>query len=402
MSLMRILYLTHSCPYPPNKGDRIRNFHILKYMAKAHQVSLIYPSFSPKDEAHLDTLQHWCTSVKTVRLSPILAKLRCGFGLIGSQPLTNAYFFSPQIQAGVDQENYDLALVDCSSMAQYVLGVKKPKIIDFVDVDSDKWNRYAQKSVFPKSLIYNMEYARLREFEACLVKEFDVSIVISEQERVFLPDTDRLFVVRNGIDLEFFHPRGELLNENTIIFTGAMNYFPNIEGVLFFREKVFPLIQKAVPSVKFIIGGMEPSPAIQRLAGDNTIVTGFVPDMRTYLGPASVSVVPLRIAKGIQNKVLEAMAMGVPVVATTSANQGIQAKDRKEIMIADDPVDFAQAVVELLMNKDMRRSMANHGRWFVEEHFSWDHNLLALDKAIATAWDHQEMPQKIFEVAAPV
>ncbi len=397
---MRLLYLTHSCPYPPNKGDRIRNFHILKHIAQAHQVSLIYPSFSPNDEEPLDTLRQWCTSVQTVPLSPVLAKLRCGLSLIGNTPLTNAYFYSPRMQKIVDQEDYDLVLVDCSSMAQYVLEVQKPKIIDFVDVDSDKWKMYAQKSRFPKSLIYNREYRRLREFEECLVREFDISIVISDQELLFLPDTDRLVVVRNGIDLKFFRPQREVNREPTLIFTGAMNYFPNIEGVLFFREKVFPLIQRAIPSVRFIIGGMEPSPAIQQLASEDTIVTGFVPDMRRFLGTSSVSVVPLRIAKGIQNKVLEAMAMGVPVVSTTLANQGINAGDRKEIMIADDPADFARAVVELLLNEDLRRSMADQARRFVEEHYSWEQNLMALDNAIARALGHQDSPQEVFEEVA--
>ena len=399
---MRVLYLTHSCPFPPNKGDRIRNFHILKHLAEKHQVSLIYPSFSSKDEGCLDTLRKFCVSVKTVHMSPILANLRCAFGLFGSKPLTNAYFYSPHLQEMVDQERYDLAIADCSSMAQYVMNVKIPKMIDFVDVDSDKWNMYAQKSKFPKSLIYKREYARLREFEACLVKEFDVSIVISDQERDFLPDTERLFVVRNGIDLEFFEPRRETNNEPTLIFTGAMNYFPNIDGVLFFNEEVFPRIQRAVPAVKFIVGGMEPSPAIQQLASDHTIVTGFVPDMRAYLREASVSVVPLRIAKGIQNKVLEAMAMRVPVVATTLANQGINAKDGKEVMIADNPEDFAQAVIELLINEKMRISMADNARQFVEEHFSWEQNLAALDKAIKTAFDNQDTLQNALEEVASV
>ena len=344
-------------------------------------------------------LKQWCHSVKTIQLSPLFAKVRCGLSLIGSNPFTNAYFYSKSIQEVVDQEPYDLAVVDCSSMAQYVLGVKKPKIIDFVDVDSDKWNMYSQNSTFPKSLLYKREYEQLRDFEASLVREFDASIVISDHERSFLPNANRLFVVRNGIDLEFFQPC-EAGSLPTLIFTGAMNYFPNIDGVLFFKEKVFPLLREEIPSVKFVIGGMDPSPAIKQLASNDTIVTGLVPDMREYLGPASVCVVPLRIAKGIQNKVLEAMAMGVPVVATTLANQGINARNRKEIMIADDPGDFAQAVVELLKNKDMRLSMANCARRFVEEHFTWEHNLEALDKAIVAAVHHKESPQAVLDKVA--
>lgn len=148
---------------------------------------------------------------------------------------------------------------------------------------------------------------------------------------------------------------------------------------------MLPLIQREIPDVKFIIGGMDPAPNIKQLESEDTIVTGFVPDMREYLGKATVCVVPLRIAKGIQNKVLEAMAMNLPVVSTSHANQGINAKNGYEIMEADDPEAFAHAVVELLRSENLRRTMAENARRFVEEHYSWDHNLQVMDAAIRVA-----------------
>ena len=383
---MRILYLTHGCPFPPNKGDRIRNFHILRHVSQAHEVILIYPSFSEQDVTHASSLQKYCSAIHTARLSPLLAKLKCCFSLLGDRPLTNAHFYSHALHDLVNEQDYDVALVDCSSMAQYVLDVEKPKIIDFVDVDSDKWKRYANMTTFPKSWIYEREHRKLQAFEAQLVKEFSASIVISEHEKQFLPQTDRLFVVRNGIDLEYFSPR-EKYDPDTMIFTGAMDYFPNIDAVLYFHEQIFPLIKKKRPAAKFIIGGMNPTPAINALRSADTFVTGFVPDMREYLGRAAVCVVPLRLAKGVQNKVLEAMAMGVPVVSTTSANEGIRAVDQRDLLIADDPQCFADRVVQLLENNERGKFLAGCARTFVESYFAWDQNLRQIDHAIRKAVD---------------
>lgn len=381
---MRVLYLTHGCPFPPNKGDRIRNFHILRHLSQAHEVTLIYPSFSEQDMDHASSLKGYCSAIHAVRLSPLLAKMKCCFSLLGDRPLTNAHFYSNALQRLVNEQEYDLAVVDCSSMAQYVLDVAKPKIIDFVDVDSDKWRLYARANAFPKSWIYKREYQKLQAFEAKLVKEFDASIVISENEKQFLPQTDRLFVVRNGVDLEHFSPR-EKIDSDTMIFTGAMDYFPNIDAVLYFHEQVFPLVKKCRPSAKFIVGGMNPSSRINALRSEDTFVTGYVPDMREYLGRAAVCVVPLRIAKGVQNKILEAMAMGVPVVSTTAANEGIHAVNQRDILIADDPESFAEAVTKVLENARLAKNLALHARAFVEKHFSWKQNLGKVDQAIRAA-----------------
>lgn len=381
---MRVLYLTHSCPYPPNKGDRIRNFHILKHLAKTHEVTLMYPSFSSEDIQHAEVLNKYCCSVKTVQLSRFMGNIKCCLSLLSNQPLTNAYFYAQSLQDLILQEPCDSIVVDCSSMAQYVRGIAKPKVIDFVDVDSDKWRHYAEVTSFPKSVVYRREFKQLQRLEAQLVEEFDASIVISDEEKTHLPESDRLFVVRNGIDLEYFAPR-DITDSHTVIFTGAMNYFPNIDGVLFFHQEVLPLIQQEIPSVRFIIGGMNPDSSIQQLESEHVTVTGFVSDMREYLEQAAVCVVPLRIAKGIQNKVLEAMAMGIPVVSTSGANRGINAVANRDLMVADDPKLFADVVVNLLRDNEARRRMAVNARGFVEKEFSWDHNLLQLDQAINMA-----------------
>ena len=192
--------------------------------------------------------------------------MRCGLNILKGKPLTTSYFYSSQIQKIVNQEECDLILVDCSSMAPYVEEVKKTKkLLIFVDVDSDKWRIYSEKTGFPLSMIYRREYKLLCMYEEKLLREFNASIVISDNECKFLPSSKKLFVVRNGIDFEYFKPHKPVLN-NTIIFTGAMNYFPNVDGVCFFAREIFPKIRQRLPSVKFVIAGMDPAPSIQRLA----------------------------------------------------------------------------------------------------------------------------------------
>jgi glycosyltransferase involved in cell wall biosynthesis len=162
-----------------------------------------------------------------------------------------------------------------------------------------------------------------------------------------------------------------------------MNYFPNIDGVKYFHQEIFPLIKAQLPSVKFVIAGMHPSSAIKRLADEHTTVTGYVPDIRSSVAQAAVAVVPLRIAKGLQNKILEAMAMEVPVVATSVANGGINARDRQEILLADNPADFAQATVALLTDTDLRTRIVTQAKQMLQRNFDWERNLQKLDAVLA-------------------
>lgn len=381
---VRVLYLCHRCPYPPNKGDRIRTFNILNHLSKKYSVNLVYPSFSKQDLQQVENLQPYCENVETVRLWSWTGALRCGIHFLLRQPLTTAFFYSRRLSHIIMAQTYDVVLVDCSSMSQYVENSIKPKIIDFVDVDSDKWRLYSESASFPKSVFFSLEHKRLRVLERKLVKQFNVSLVISENEKRFLPDSDRVVVVPNGVALEFFAPQKRTSERDIIIFTGAMDYFPNVDGVLYFHQEILPLIKTHVPTVKFIIAGMNPTSAIKKLNGKETIVTGYVEDIREYLSMAAVCVVPLRIGKGIQNKVLEAMAMKIPVVATTSANEGINARHKKEIFLADTSDSFAEAVVLALSDAKLREDIANRARQFVEERFCWGKTLERLDSLVDT------------------
>lgn len=380
---MTLLYLAHSCPYPPHKGDRIRSFNILKYISSRYQVKLIYPSFSDHDVQCAENLKKYCVSVETVRINTTLSKIRCFVGIFSRYPLTVWYFYSKNIQSIIDDEEFDVVLVDCSSMTPYVKDRKEPKIVDFIDVDYDKWRMYAEREKWPKALLYNMEYIRLRRFENEMNELFDSCLVVSENEKSLLRDKTHIAVMPNGIDFHFFSPR-EKCKSNTLVFSGAMDYFANIDGVLYFHKYILPLIKEDMRNVKFIISGMNPSKKIRQIENKDIVVTGYVRDIREYIAQASVCVVPLLIAKGIQNKILEAMAMEIPVVATTVANQGINARDKKEIMIADSPADFAKATLALLKDEKLRNKMAASAKRFIQERFSWDTNLKKIDEVVSS------------------
>jgi sugar transferase (PEP-CTERM/EpsH1 system associated) len=310
------------------------------------------------------------------------AKVQCLHGIFTKSPLTLQYFYSKKLSDIIRKTEFDIVLVDCSSMAQYVIDINKQKIIDYIDVDYDKWLMYAERSRFPKSMIYHREYMKLRNFEKRINFQFDHSIVISENEKNLLPNKSHTTVVPNGINFQDFSPAEEYV-KNSLVFFGAMNYFANVDGVLYFHEQILPLIKNTVRDVQFTIAGMHPVKKIRKLARKDVVVTGYVPDIRSYVAHAAVCVVPLRIAKGMQNKVLEAMAMEVPVVATTAANRGIGARDKKEILLADSPAEFAQATLALLMNEGLHKEIAANAKQFVLKNFSWETHLKKLDDVIA-------------------
>ena len=378
---MKLLYLTHRCPYPPNKGDRIRCFNILKHLAKQHEVHLAFPAFSYHEIEQSAHCKAYAKSVTTIYINPHIAMIRCLLGLLSKQPLTTQYFYSKKLKETIQHQDFDVALVDCSSMARYVIDVERPKIIDFVDIDSDKWRFYSQHAWPPKSIIYSMEHKRLQLFENYISKQFNFCLIVSKNEKKLLHSDENVVIIPNGIDLEFFVPTAQQSN-NTLIFTGAMNYLPNIDGVFHFHRAIWPLIKEHIQDIRFIVAGMSPPHKIRALASADTTITGFIPDVREYLVQATVCVVPLRIAKGIQNKILEAMAMGIPVVATTAANNGIGARDKQHLLVADSPDDFARSVLMLLKDPQLRKTMADNARQFVQENFSWDKHLSNLDELI--------------------
>lgn len=393
---MNVLYIAHRIPFPPNKGEKIRAFHQIRYLADRHAIHLACIVDDPRDLPHVNALREFCASVDYVFRRKFWTKALAATAILGRKPLTVASFFSRElarkINTRIRSAQIDRILVYSSAMAEYARGVSSiPRIIDFVDVDSDKWRLYAEHRRFPSSWVFRLESRRLGRYEAAIARSFARSILVTEREaellRTHVSDC-RVSVIANGVDLVGMRPPSELPQEAkpTIVFTGVMDYFPNVDAVRYFCRDVFPLILRDEPGARFYIVGRNPAPLVSRLDNsENIIVTGEVPDVRPYLAEATLAVAPLRISRGVQNKILEAMAMGLPVVTTLEAIGGTQATTADGVRVAESAGDFAREVVTLLREPLLRQECSTRARQYVERCHCWTRHGEELERLVQGA-----------------
>lgn len=392
--MSEILFLSHRIPYPPDKGDKIRSYHLLRALAARHTVHLGTFIDDPADSAHVETVRRLSGGETCIRpLNPRTARLRSARGLLAGEPLTLAYYRDATLGRWVNElgvrRPLDGVFAFSSSMCQYAADVPlsdgAARVVDFCDVDSDKWLQYAASHSFPMKLVYAREARTLACAEGRFVRHFDASLVISEAEARILRglsgvDHGRIRVVPNGVDTDYFDPGTSFTDPfasgvRPIVFTGAMDYHANVDGVEWFAREVLPLIRERQPQALFAIVGSNPTSTVKALAAEPGIaVTGRVPDVRPYLAHARVVVAPLRIARGVQNKVLEALAMARPVVATENALQGIPSAAEAGVVVVAEPVRMARAVGAALE----RWSEQPRGRHFVQARYGWGSHLAAV------------------------
>ena len=397
---MEILFLTHRIPYPPNKGDKIRSYALLKHLAENHRVHLACFVDEASDLIHQETVRSLargeCLFVPLSRFSKLT---RAGAALIKGQTITASCFGATIVdrwlKALCNKYSIDHTVVFSSAVAPYILdsALIDPAraILDMVDVDSDKWSQYAAASRGLKRWIYRREAKKLLELELAAVSKFGATILSSPYEAETLADLAsdqraRIFSVSNGVDLKQFSsdpfPNPFYAAEHPIVMTGRMDYRPNADGAKWFAREVLPHIRAELPNARFYVVGARPPASLRACAGTDIVVTGQVADIRPYIQHASVVVAPLQIARGIQNKVLEAMAMGKTVVATQAATRALAVTSGVELWIEDDPKRFAAAVTGALNGAD-RLCVAQNGHRYVEAHHNWTRNLSAIDEILA-------------------
>ena len=393
--MSNLLYLVHRLPYPPNKGDKVRSYHLLKHLAARHRVFLGTFIDDPQDEAYVDKLPEFCADMHIARISPRTARIRSLAGLLGNEALTLPYYRNAGLQDWVErtlrEQKIDAAVIFSSAMAQYVQGVPDLRtLVDFVDMDSAKWTQYAANHRWPMSWLYRREGARLLAFERAVAQRATHSFFVTENETELFfrsaPECKgRVDAMCNGVDAEFFspvhafpspYPSGEI----PLVFTGAMDYWPNIDAVTWFATEILPQMLQRRPDLKFYIVGRSPTPAVMALAGERVVVTGTVDDVRPYLQHARVVVAPLRLARGIQNKVLEAMAMGVPVVASQECSEPVDAVPERDFLTAGTVEDYQRQIECLLQSPDRADAMGKAAREQVLARYSWDAHLSNIDR----------------------
>jgi len=388
-----LLYLTHRIPYPPNKGDKIRSYHLLKYLSERYRIYLGTFVDAEEDWQYAAKVRELCTEVCLIKLDPKIAKLRCLSGFVTGKPLTLPYYYDKALEKWIENvfvtEKITKIVTFSAAMTQYVRKIHDVKrVIDLVDIDSDKWMQYAQSKSWPLSWVYRRESKLLLEYEKQIALEFDNTTFVSIKEAMLFKNmtpevSNKVDYFNNGVDIDYFSPAHQLLNpypvdSRVLVFTGAMDYWANIDAVEWFVHAVFPLVRKRFSDIQFYIVGSNPTDKVITLDKIPGItVTGRVEDVRPYLKFASIAIAPLRIARGIQNKVLEAMAMEKIVVVSPQAMEGIQAIDGKELYVADNEHKFADQIIRLLLEKD--NVVTNAARARILSDYSWSANLARLD-----------------------
>ena len=409
-----LLYLVHRIPYPPNKGDKIRSYHLLKHLAQSYRVHVGAFIDDANDWQYADALAKLAGGeIKLLPLNPRAATLKSAIGLATGEPLSLPYYRDSRMQAWVGSmlatRPISRALVYSSSMAQYLMQQRQlRRVIDFVDIDSDKWRQYAEKKSWPMSWVYRREARTLFQYEQRVTQEFAAAAFVSDAEADLFKKlapacAAKVFGFSNGVDTAFFSPEHVFdspyaQGEQVLVFTGAMDYWANVDAVSWFARDIFPQVQRALPTARFYIVGSRPSAEVQALSAiDGVVVTGTVADTRPYIAHAALAVAPLRIARGIQNKVLEAMAMAKAVVATPEAAEGIRTQDEAALQVAQGASAFAEKIIALLTG-DAAQPIGAAARACVLRDYAWEAHLTRLDQSLSGPSAHAAV--SLQEVAA--
>ena len=418
--MQHLLFLAHRIPYPPTKGDKVRSYHLLKFLAGRYRVHLGAFVDDAVDLEHAGALRELCEECHLVRLKPTLARVKSLAGLVSDEPLTLPYYRSASMRLWVNEvlraTPVQGVLVFSSAMAQYVMsaaGVRR--VADLVDVDSDKWRQYAATRRWPYSAIYRRESQALLRYERRIARRFDATVFVSAAEarlfRELAPEAaNKVWHVNNGVDGDYFSPERTYANpygegERVVVFTGAMDYWPNVDAVVSFARGVFPEIRRRLSDATFYIVGARPARAVRSLAKlPGVKVTGAVPDIRPYLAHARLAVAPLRMVRGVQNNVLEAMAMAKPVLASPQAAEGMEARVGAELLVAADATEFVQQASHLLEH-DNAAATGAAGRTRVLASYAWEKSLNRFEDLLTcrsgVAAGHRPTPGNVFHTAGP-
>jgi len=392
-----ILLLVHRLPYPPNKGDKIRSYNLLKYLSARYEVHLATFIDDPYDWRYADKVKSLCKSTFIRPQNKKISTLKSLLGLITGKALSLSFYADNKVKKWceniIQTENIKTTIVFSSPMAQFVnRGFSDlNRVIDFVDIDSDKWLQYSKSKSWPLSWIYKREAKKLGQYECYIAGQFQKSFFVSDAEsdmfKKLCPDAaEKITSYDNGVDFNHFSFNEMLKNpfpsDKIITFAGAMDYWANVDAVIWFSNKVFPLIKKEINDVQFYIVGSKPSEAVKELEKHSGItVTGRIADIRQYVQYANVSVAPMRIARGVQNKVIEALSLERPVVATSLAAEGLKSGVSDEILyIADTEEEFARLCISILTSSMPCINKA--GRDYILGNYNWDKNLLVVEEAL--------------------
>lgn len=378
---MNILFIANRLPYPPYRGDKLKIFNLAKQLSTRHNIHLLTFVENKNEYKYIENLLPYFSEINTVYLSKFKSSVRCLTKIFSSKPMQIYYFqseeFKKKLKEIIDTNRFDVIHTQHLRMSQYSHSIENiPNVLDLPDAYSLYWKRRSLlKGNFLKSWFGRAEYRKVLTYEE-IIRDFDLTLVCSEEDRILLSGKlkyDRIRILANGIDLtEFGSYKADYNSENRIIFTGNMNYFPNSDAAIYFSKEIFPEILLRNPLAKFYIVGQSPPKKVLSLQSENIIVTGFVESIGHEYSISSVAVSPVRVGAGTLNKVLEPMAIGVPVVSSSIGFEGIGATSGKEILLANSKDEFVNHVCNLLNDRNLRKYIGENGKRLVTNNFGWE------------------------------
>lgn len=375
---MKLLFLTSRLPYPLDKGDKLRAYHFIKELSKWHEVVLFSLNDEPTAEASKKELEKYCKRVEVYQLSKLTIFMNLIANIFRRKPFQVAYFThraaEETLQKLIAEEKPDLLFYQLVRMAEYGAGLTLPKALDYMDVLSVGVQKRIEQERGIKKWVFALEYKRLKNYEAEVFGRFKKHFIITDQDRVQIPhpSKEEIQVISNGVDLDYYQPPTEAREiQYDVIFSGNMAYPPNIICAEYLVNQVMPLVWAKKPAATVAIVGTSPSAAVLALASSKVTITGRVDDIRTYFYQAYVFAGPLFMNTGLQNKLLESMAMGVPCVTSTQANNALKGVEKKDILLADDAKGFADAILHLMNHSAERNELAKNAIAFVSQHHHW-------------------------------
>jgi sugar transferase (PEP-CTERM/EpsH1 system associated) len=382
---MKILVLLSRVPYPIEKGDKLRAFHQIRCLSKNNEIVLIALSESKIHPEAEQILKAFCSEIHIFPIGKLGMVWNVIKAFLNKKPLQVGYFYRSSVKKQIDQiinqTKPDHIYCQLIRVSEYIKNNKTPKTLDYQDTLSVGVKRRAEASTFPMKMVFLMEYKRLLRYEHDIFDKFLHKTIISIPDRDFIkhPSNNEVTVIPNGVDSEYFYP---VKKQKTfdIVFTGNMGYPPNIDAARFLAEEILPLVLKVHPETKLMLAGATPHPKVLALQSQHVSVTGWLPDIRDSYSSSLIFIAPMRIGCGLQNKLLEAMSMGLPCITSELANQALGAKPNEEILVGVTADEFAKHIIRLLQDEAFAENLAQNGHVFVKRTFSWENSTQQLEK----------------------
>lgn len=386
---MKVLVITSRVPFPLEKGDKLRIFNQIKHLNKEHEVIVCAIDTDNSTDASIREVEKHCSQLHILRIPKWKIAFQLMFGFFSKLPFQVSYFYSKDCQKQLNEiitvSQPDFVYSHLIRTSEYVKNLSTPKLLDYMDAFSVGIERRIEKQYFFLRWIFNMEFQRLKRYEADIFDHFDAHSIISTQDRSFINHTKRneIEIIPNGIDTEFFQQK-TTEKKFDLLFSGNMNYPPNVEAATFIAKHIIPLLRTEFPNIKLLIAGANPHPQVKALASAQVFVSGWVDDIRDCYNESRIFIAPMQIGTGLQNKLLEAMAMKLPCITSELANNSLNASVNNEVLIGVSPEEYANHVKMLLKDEFKSSILANKGHAFVINNYGWESSNAALSSLINT------------------